>query len=68
MELDFQSIHPAFKKQKNHKCKQKRTHKTSDFLFALTAVDLCWVLPGNNDVGSSSVCVEECCMAACSDG
>lgn len=79
MELDFPSIYPALinkptnqqtkrqtKKTHKHVCKQKGTHKTSSFLFAVAAVGLCWVLPDNNDVGFSSVCVEEYCLFACS--
>ena len=65
MQLDFPSIHSAFKKNKQ-KCKWKR-HKNSDFLFALSAVDLCWVSP-DNDVGSSSACLEEYGMFSLSDG
>lgn len=68
MELAFPSIHPAFKKKDKQKCKQKGTHKNFDCLFALTALALCWVLPDNNDLSSSSVCLEEYCMFSRSDG
>lgn len=67
MGLDFPPIHPVFKKNQTINV-NKKEHTETDFLFALTAVDLCWVLPGRTDVRSSSVCLEEYCMFACSDG